>query len=71
MKRTTVILAVATTIGLISSVAGAASSGPSTKPVGYAPGSVYVYSSSGDKLGTLTGDGLNTQFLTVLGHRSG
>jgi hypothetical protein len=38
--------------------------------VRYAPGSSYVFSSSGQKLGTLNGSGLNTQFLTVVGDRA-
>jgi hypothetical protein len=69
MKRTIVVLTTATVVGVVSSVAGAASSGPRTEPIRYAPdsGSVHVYSSSGKKLGTLTGDRLNTQFVSVVG----
>lgn len=67
MKRTAIAIAVAVVaaIGAISSVAGAA--GTSNRPVPYAPGSEYVYSGSGEKLGTLTGQHLTTQFNTVEG----
>jgi hypothetical protein len=64
-----VVLAVAIAAVIISSVAGAASSGPSTKPVRYAPGSEYVFDSSGKKVGTLNGTGLNTQFLSIVANR--
>ena len=62
MKRTAIVVAVVAAIGAISSVAGAA--GPN-RPVPYAPGSEYVYSSSGERMGTLTGQNLTTQFNTV------
>jgi hypothetical protein len=70
MKRTVIAVALATVIGIGTTVAGAASSGPRTEQVRYAPGSEYVYSSSGKKIGTLNGSGLNTQFLTVVGDRA-
>ena len=70
MKRTVIAVAVATVVGIVSTVAGAASSGPRTEQVRYAPGSELVYSSSGKKMGTLNGSGLNTQFLTVVGDRA-
>jgi hypothetical protein len=62
MKRTAIVVAVVAAIGAISSVAGAA--GPN-RPVPYAPGSEYVYSGSGQRVGTLTGQNLTTQFNTV------
>jgi hypothetical protein len=34
-------------------------------PVSYAPGSEYVYSSSGKRVGSLGGSGIGTQFNTV------
>ena len=72
MKRISLsIVVVASAIGLTASIAGAAPSGPRIAPVPYAPGSVYVYSSSGEKIGTLTGQGLTTQLITVNGERSG
>ena len=72
MKRITIsIVVVASAIGLTSSLAGAAPSGPRVAPVPYAPGSTYVYSSSGAKIGTLTGQGLTTQFNHVTGQISG
>jgi hypothetical protein len=70
VKRTVIALAVATVVGIVSTVAGAASSGPRTEQVPYAPGSEYVFSSSGKKVGTLIGNGLSPQFLTVTGERS-
>src|SRR5919201_607813 len=51
------ILAIAVAVAVVSSVAGAASSGPSTKSVSYAPGSEYVFDSSGKKVGALNGGG--------------
>jgi hypothetical protein len=62
MKRTAIVVAVVAAIGAISSVAGAA--GPN-RPVPYAPGSEYVISSSGERVGTLTGQNLTSQFNTV------
>jgi hypothetical protein len=63
MKRTALIIAVTAAVGVTSSVAGAA--GPRLVPVPYAHGSEYVYSGSGERVGTLTGSGLGTQFNTV------
>ena len=63
MKRAALIIAVSAALGVTTSLAGAA--GARLAPVPYAPGSEYVYSGSGKKLGTLTGSGLGTQFNTV------
>ncbi len=63
MKRTALIIAVTAAVGVTSSVAGTA--GPRLVPVPYAHGSEYVYSGSGERVGTLTGSGLGTQFNTV------
>ena len=63
MKRTAIVVAVVAVIGAITSVAGAA--GTRQSPVPYAPGSEYVYSGSGQRMGTLTGQNLTTQFNTV------
>jgi hypothetical protein len=74
MKRISLsIVVVASAIGLTSSLAGAAPLPiQRTAPVPYAPGSVYVYSSSsGHKIGTLTGHGLTTRLITVTGEVSG
>ncbi len=72
MKRISIsIVVVASAIGLTASLAGAASSGPRLASVPYAPGSVYVYSSSGEKIGTMTGQGLTTRLITVTGEVSG
>lgn len=68
MKRTAIIVAVVAVVGAISSVAGAAGT---SRPVPYAPGSEYVSSSSGERMGTLTGQNLTTQFNTVEGNTSG
>jgi hypothetical protein len=66
MKRTAAIaVTVVAVLGVTSSLAGAA--GARRAPVPYAPGSEYVYSSSGAKLGTLTGQNLTAQFNTVQG----
>ena len=61
MKRTaiTLVLAVVVAAALLASLAGAA--GPRLAPVPYANGSEYVYSGSGDRVGTLTGSGSGTQ----------
>ena len=68
MNRIVLILAtVAAAIGVTSSFAGAASTGPRTSPVPYAHGSEYVYSSSGKKVGTLTGSGLGAELGTPEG----
>ena len=40
------------------------------RPVPYAPGSEYVISGSGQRVGTLTGQNLTAQFNTVEGHTS-
>lgn len=65
MKRiAAVVLATLAVLGATSSLAGAA--GARTAPVRYAPGSAYVYSSSGERIGTLTGQNLTTEFHTVL-----
>ena len=72
MKRISLsIVVVASAIGLTSSLAGAAPSGARVVPVSYAPGSMSVYSSSGTKIGTLTGQGLTTQLNGVNGEVSG
>jgi hypothetical protein len=72
MKRISLsIVVVGSAIGLTSSLAGAAPSGARLAPVPYAPGSAYVYSSSGEKIGTLTGQGLTTRLITVSGEVSG
>ena len=63
MKRTAIVVAVVAVVGAISSVAGAA--GTSNRPVPYAPGSEYVISGSGQRVGTLTGQNLTAQFNTV------
>ena len=68
MKRAAFIIAVTAALGVTSSLAGAA--GPRLVPVPYAPGSEYVYLGSGEKIGTLTGSGLGTQFNTIKGHIS-
>lgn len=62
MKRTAIVVAVVAVIGAISSLAGAAGT---SRPVPYAPGSEYVFSSSGQRVGTLTGQNSTTQFNTV------
>ena len=67
MKRTAIVVAVIAAVGAIGSVAGAAGS---NRPVPYAPGSVYIVSSSGERVGTLTGDNLTTQLNTVQGEVS-
>jgi hypothetical protein len=61
MKRLvlTVVVVVVVTVALVSSLAGAA--GPRLAPVPYAHGSEYVYSGSGERVGTLTGSGIGTQ----------
>ena len=65
MKRiAAIVLATLAVLGATSSLAGAA--GTRRAPVPYAPGSEYVYSSSGKRIGTLTGQNLTTQFNTVL-----
>jgi hypothetical protein len=72
MKRISLsFVVVASVLGVTSSLAGAASSGARLAPVPYAPGSAYVYSSSGEKIGTLTGQGLTTRLITVSGEASG
>ena len=74
MKRLSLsIVVVASAIGLTSSLAGARPLPVQrTVAVPYAPGSVYVYStSSGRKIGTLTGQGLTTQLNGVRGEVSG
>ena len=69
-KRIVVILAIAAAAVVTSSLAGAAPSGPTTAPVRYAPSSSYVFASSGERMGVLTGDGLDTQFVTSSGQRA-
>jgi predicted membrane protein len=69
MKRAVLIIAVTAALGVTTSLAGAAG-GARLAPVPYAPGSEYVYSGAGEKLGTLTGSGLGTQFNTVKDHVS-
>ena len=68
MKRAAIIIAVTAALGVTASLAGAA--GPRLSSVPYAPGSQYVYSGSGEKIGTLTGRDLGTQFNTVEGQVS-
>ena len=64
MKRTaTIVVAAVAAFGVTTSLAGAA--GARRAPVPYAPGSEYVYSSSGKRIGTLTGQNLTSQFNTV------
>jgi hypothetical protein len=64
MKRTAIVVAIVAVVGAISSVAGA---GTSNRPVPYAPGSEYVISSSGERVGTITGQNLTSQLNTVQG----
>ena len=72
MKRISLsIVVVVSAIGLTASLAGAAPSSPRLAPCPYAPGSVYVYASSGDKIGTMTGQGLTTRLIAVTGGVSG
>ena len=68
MRRAAIIVVVALALGLLAAVAGAA--GPRVVPVPYAHGSEYVYSGSGQKVGTLTGSGLGTQLNVEVGQVS-
>ena len=69
-KRIAVVAAVTASAAVLSSLAGAASSSPTTVPLSYAPDSLAVYSSSGERMGTLTGSGLNTEFVSSSGQRA-
>jgi hypothetical protein len=69
-KRLVILLVLVVAAAGASSLAGAASSEPSSAPVPYAPTSSYVFDQSGKRLGTLTGDGLNSEFITVSGQRA-
>ena len=69
-KRFATVAALAIAAALASSLAGAASSGPSSAPVPYQPRSSYVIDPSGQRLGVLTGEGLNTEFITGSGQRA-
>ena len=69
-KRLATVMALAIAGALASSLAGAASSGPSSAPVPYEPRSSYVIGPSGQRLGVLTGEGLNAQFITATGQRA-
>jgi hypothetical protein len=63
-QRTAIVVAVVAAVATVASVAGAA---PQNRPVPYAPGSEYVISSSGQRVGTLTGQNLTSQLNTVEG----
>jgi hypothetical protein len=62
-SRLLVVGVLASAFLVTSAIAGAA--GPGRVPVPYAPGSEYVYSGAGLKIGTLTGRDLGLQFNTV------
>lgn len=66
-KRTAIVVAVVATAGAIASIAGATGQ---NRAVPYAPGSEYVFTSSGHKVGTLTGQNLTAQLNTVRGEVS-
>jgi hypothetical protein len=70
INRFTLMALVGAAVVAASALAGAESPGPSTQPSEYASESLYVFSSSGKKMGILTGDGLNTQFVTSSGLRA-
>jgi hypothetical protein len=70
IKHLATVMALAIVAALASSLAGAASSGPSSAPVSYEPRSSYVIGPSGQRLGVLTGDGLNVEFVTASGQRA-
>jgi hypothetical protein len=63
-------VALAIAAALAASLSGAASSGPSSAPVPYEPRSSYVIDPSGERLGVLTGGGLNAEFITASGQRA-